>query len=114
MANSKSNVDKKKPGALNTISPAHIEYVNGPQYSAFYSNNIGFAVNVLDFVLMFGEILEANPEKALVERRARVTLNPIQAKVLTMLLIKNIQTYESLNGTIKIPEGAVDTASLKP
>ena len=114
MAKGKTTVANNKPGPITTLSPTSIEYINGPQYSAFYSNNIGFAINVLDFVLMFGEILEANPEKALVERRARVTLNPIQAKVLTMLLIKNIQTYESLNGTIKIPEGAVDTASLKP
>ena len=95
MAKSKSNVVNEKVAAINTISPAHIEYTNGPQYCAFYSNNIGFAVNVLDFVLMFGEILEATPEKALVERRARVTLNPIQAKVMALLLVKNIQTYES-------------------
>jgi hypothetical protein len=113
MAKNKTTVVKEKPGVIKMLAPANIEYVNGPQYSAFYSNNIGFAVNVLDFVLIFGEILDANPEKALVERRARVTLNPIQAKVLAFMLVKNIQTYESLNGTIQMPEGAVGTAPMK-
>jgi hypothetical protein len=113
MAKGKTTVANNKPGPITTLSPTSIEYINGPQYSAFYSNNIGFAINVLDFVLIFGEILDANPEKALVERRARITLNPTQAKVLAFMLVKNIETYESLNGPIRVPDGATGTIPMK-
>ena len=74
----------------NTITPASVEFVKGPQYSAFYSNNVSFNVNVLDFVLTFGETIEATPEKAVVEQRSRITIHPTQAKVLMILLMKSI------------------------
>jgi hypothetical protein len=112
--------NKKSGGATpenqspTVITPQSVEYVDGPQYSAFYSNNVGFAVNLLDFVLMFGETVEANPEKAIVERRARVTMHPTQAKVLAFLLLKNIEGYEKLNGKIAVPPGAIGIPSNFP
>ena len=86
-----------------TISPQNVEFINGPHYAAFYCNNVSFAVNVLDFVMIFGETLEATADKAVVEQRARVTMHPTQAKVTAMLLLRNIQNYEALNGPIPIP-----------
>jgi hypothetical protein len=89
-----------------TITPASVQLVKGPQYSAFYCNNVSFAVNVLEFVLTFGEAIEASPENAVVEQRARVTMHPTQAKVMAFLLLKNIEGYEQINGTILVPPGA--------
>jgi hypothetical protein len=99
---------KEEIAGLKTISPMDISFVDGPQYSAFYSNNINFQVNLLDFVLVFGEIIDATPEKAIVERKARVTLNPIQAKIMALLLLQNIQKYEQMHGDLKLPEGALN------
>ena len=90
------------------ITPMDVKFVDGPQYSAFYSNNVNFQVNLTDFVLVFGEIIEANPERAIVERRARVTLNPIQAKIMTLLLLQNIQKYEQVHGELKLPVEAMN------
>lgn len=91
------------------MMPHSVEHVDGPQYSAFYSNNVGFGVNVLDFVLTFSETLEASPERAILERRARITMHPTQAKVLAFLLLRNIEGYEKINGPIVLPPGAIGT-----
>ncbi len=92
---------------LHVMIPRSIEYVKGPQYSAFYSNNVAFGVSPLDFVMTFSETIDANADKAVVEQRARVTMHPTQAKVLMILLMKNIQGYEAMNGTINIPPDAI-------
>ena len=93
-----------------TISPNSVEFVHGPQYSSFYCNNVSFNVNVLDFVMLFGETIEATQERAVIEQRARITMNPTQAKVFAFLLLKNVEGYERLNGTIQIPPGAIGIA----
>jgi len=36
-------------------------------------------------------------------------MNPVQAKAIAYLLLKNIQAYESINGTIAMPENMTAT-----
>lgn len=82
-----------------------IEFVKGPQYASFYSNNVSYSVNQLDFVLIFGEIIDIRPEKLTVEQRARVTMSPLQAKILSILLNEQIDTLEKNSGrVIEVPE----------
>lgn len=80
-----------------------VSYIDGPGYYSFYVNNVAFGVNPLDFVLIFGEIVDVRmPEQeAIVERRARVTMAPAQAKALGRILETMVKTYESQNGPIK-------------
>jgi hypothetical protein len=92
---------------LQVMVPRSIEYVKGPQYSAFYSNNVAFGVSPLDFVMTFSETIDATADRAVLEQRARITMHPTQAKVLMILLMRNIQGYESMNGTINIPPDAI-------
>jgi len=89
------------------ISPKKIEITYGPSYSTFYSNNVGFSVNFLDFALTFGEAVDADEDRAILERRARVVMHPTQAKALMMLLMHNIQQYESINGEIPVPQAII-------
>lgn len=77
------------------VSAKSARFVDGPGYCSFYCNNIGFAVNQLDIVLHLGEILDVSPEaEATVERRARVTMNPAQAKALSTILSYAVAMYE--------------------
>lgn len=83
---------------VETMTPKSAKFVDAPGYSSFYCNNIAFAVNQLDIVLQLGEVLDVSPEAvATVERRARVTLNPAQAKALSKILSYAVTMYELQN-----------------
>jgi hypothetical protein len=80
---------------VNAMTPKSVKYVDAPGYSSFYCNNIAVAVNQLDIVLLLGEIMDVSPEAAAtVERRARVTLNPMQAKSMSKILNYAVTMYE--------------------
>jgi hypothetical protein len=81
---------------VKTMTPKSARYVDAPGFYSFYCNNIGFSVNQLDIVLHMGEIIDVSPEaEATVERRARVTLNPAQAKALGKVLSYAVAMYEA-------------------
>jgi hypothetical protein len=62
-------------------------------------NNVGLSVNQLDVVLHLGEIIDISPElEATVERRARVTMNPAQAKAMSKVLNYAVTAYELQSG----------------
>jgi hypothetical protein len=96
---------KKQPTAVAPTPAAKVKYVDGPQYAASYCNNVGYALSALDFVLIFGEVVEATPEEATVERRARITMSPAQAKMLRYIIGQQIKQYEDINGSIEMPQG---------
>jgi hypothetical protein len=83
-----------------------IEYKNGPMFSSFYCNNVAYATNALDFILILGEILDVDESTVTVEQRARVTMAPAQARVLRGLLDFQIKQYEArLGHPIELPAG---------
>ncbi len=89
-----------------------IEYVKGPSFASSYCNNIAYAVNLIDFVLIFGEAIDATPDVVTVEQRARITMSPVQAKVLSAILTDQIANYEARSGKVlEIPEGMIQPAN---
>jgi hypothetical protein len=96
----------KKSKLQANISAEHIKYVDAPGYQSFYSNNVAYGVNATDFVLIFGEIMDITNGRATVERRARITMSPIQAKALINILSAQIRVYEEKSQTtIQLPPG---------
>lgn len=85
------------------MRPKDIKFVDGPGYNSFYTNNVSFSVNQADVVLIFGEIINVENETAIVERRARITMAPIQAKALKEVLDHVIALHEKQNGPIPDP-----------
>lgn len=96
---------KKQPTVAAPIPAAKVKYVDGPQYAASYCNNVGYALSAVDLVLIFGEVVEATPEEAIVERRARITMSPAQGKMLRYIIGQQIKQYEDINGPIEMPQG---------
>lgn len=81
-------------------------YVKGPQYASSYSNNIQYAINSADFVFIFGEVIDVSDQEITIEQRARVTMTPAQAKIMSILLKQQVEAYEERLGTeITIPPG---------
>jgi len=86
-----------------------VKYVDSPGYQSFYTNNVGYGVSAADCVLIFGEIMDKENDQVIVERRARITMTPVQAKVLRGILTAQIQVYEERTGKpIELPPGVTD------
>lgn len=82
-----------------------LKYVRDPQFRSTYANNVAYVVSSIDFSLIFGQVLDGNRERVLIEQNAKITMTPIQAKVLSGLLQQQIAAFESIHGEIKIPTG---------
>jgi len=88
--------------AVKPMVPTSAKFVEGPGYYSFYANNVAFAVNQLDVVLILGEIVDISPaQEVTIERRARVTMNPAQAKALSKILNFAVAAYETQNGPVQ-------------
>jgi len=76
------------------------EFLSGvPDY---YVDSVNFATNLYGFMLEFGVMQSQDePPRAV----ARVRMSPQHAKIMSLLMRKNVQEYERRVGTIILPEG---------
>ena len=92
---------KEMLGGVKPMVPMSAKFIEGPGYYSFYTNNVAFAVNQLDITLILGEIVDVSPaQEVTIERRARVTMNPAQAKALSKILNFAVEAYETQNGPV--------------
>jgi|ERR1039457_2494216 hypothetical protein len=99
------------PQTQPSYSQPKVEYVvPDPDSSLFmtYANSIQLGFTFFDMRLIFGEIVDANPKKVIIEQRAQITISYLQAKFLMMLLQSALQQHEAQHGEIKLPPGAAD------
>lgn len=76
--------------------------VDIPEY---YTDSVNFATNIYGFTLEFGVMQgQDQPPRPLV----RVRMSPQHAKIMSLLLRKNVQEYERRIGTVILPEGLYD------
>jgi hypothetical protein len=86
---------------IKSMVPTSSKFIDGPGYYSFYTNNVAFSVNQLDIALILGEIVDVSPaQEVTIERRARVTMNPAQAKALSKILSFAVDAYETQNGPV--------------
>jgi len=67
-----------------------------------YSNLAIISHSPAEFVVDFVRIMPGMPKAPV---KSRIILTPEHAKRLLMALQENIMKYESINGTIKMPDG---------
>jgi len=88
--------------------PAKVEFVvPDPESGLFttYANNVQLGWTNFDVRMIFGEVVDAQVDKLIVEQRAQVTISYLQAKLLMFLLGQAVSQYETIFGELKIPEG---------
>ncbi len=66
----------------------------------FYVNQVNMIVSIYEVLLQFG--LKTNPEQD-AQSVANIRMSPQHAKVMTLLLLKNLRSYEKDIGAIKLP-----------
>lgn len=68
-----------------------------------YANNVQLGLTAYDLRILFGELVDANSKKIIIEQRVHVTLSYLQAKLLMLMLAQALQQHESAMGEVKIP-----------
>lgn len=77
----------------------HSDYDDVPE---FYCDSVNFMTNIYGFALDFGVMVSQDePPKT----QVRVRMSPQHAKIMSLLLRKNVQEYEKRIGTIILPDG---------
>lgn len=83
------------------------EFVRIPEY---YTDSVNFLTNIYGFTLDFGvQQADEQPPRWLV----RMKMSPQHAKIVSLLLRKNVQEYEKRIGTIILPEGLYQTLGIE-
>lgn len=75
------------------------DLVDIPEY---YTDSVNFMTNIYGFTLEFG-VMQAQEEPP--RQLVRIKMSPQHAKIMSLLLRKNVQEYERRIGTIILPEG---------
>jgi len=97
--------------------PAEIEFVvPDPDSGLFasYANHVQVGFTAFDIRLLFGEVVDVQPNKVTIEQRASITMAWLQAKILKQMLERIISDYEARNGELKVPTGAVELTANVP
>lgn len=104
MANAKKTDSARVAPKLGSpVIPENLHNTRGPDYRTIYSNNVAFEISAFDVSFIFGEISGIVGDELHIDQKLRVTMSPQHAKVLSVLLSKNIKTYEAAIGPIQIP-----------
>lgn len=75
------------------------EFDDTPEY---YTDSVNFMTNIYGFTLDFGVMMaQDQPPRS----QVRVRMSPQHAKIMSLLLRKNVQEYERRIGTIILPDG---------
>jgi len=95
----------------NPIQP-NVKLTNTPAYRENYANSVQIRVNVWDFFLVFGTLLQQTETQVEIQNFQGIYLSPQQAKALLGVLQQNVTGYENAFGEIKLdprmmPQGPV-------
>ncbi len=81
-------------------------FTNSPDFKSIYSNFVQSGFTAFDIYLSFGETVGGTPDGTLpVEMKARVSMAPLEAKLVTLILASSVQKYEAQFGKIQVPQG---------
>ncbi|HSV75327.1 MAG TPA: DUF3467 domain-containing protein [Chthonomonadales bacterium] len=79
-----------------------MELENTADIPEFYTDSVNFMTNIYGFTLEFGAMQAQDaPPRPL----CRVKMSPQHAKIMSLLLRKNVQEYEKRIGTVILPDG---------
>lgn len=78
-----------------------------------YTNHIQGATTAFDVSLTIGEVIQVGNGKIVIENRVRVSMSPLEAKVLQRIMTNLVYQHEGTYGPIHVPEVDVMPALLE-
>ena len=82
---------------------ANVTFQQAADYKLLYANFAQSVFSPLDIAIIFGEVLTTEDEKVFVLTKARVTMTPMEAKILHTIVGDTVKNYENKFGEISIP-----------
>jgi Protein of unknown function (DUF3467) len=81
-----------------------VEYV-APERGlpSVYANNIAISPSNNDIRLIFGQLTEVSPEKAVINTKVEIITTWLEAKILASFLQAHVDAFEKKNGPIIFP-----------
>ena len=79
-----------------------VKLTNTPDYRDGYANSVQVRMSVWDFFLVFGTMVQQNPEELTVKNFQGIYLSPQQAKALMNVLGHNLAQYEQTFGELAL------------
>ena len=70
-----------------------VSYTLDPQYRTVYTNNASMNLTAFDVQIVFGEMVDSEGDNITVEKKVKIAMSPQHAKILTGLMVRNIQQY---------------------
>ena len=99
------------PNQPNQPQQATIKLTQTPDYREHYANSVQIRVNLWDFFLQFGKLVQQKPNEVEISNFQGIYVSPQQAKALLIALNQNISQYEGAFGEIKIDPKAIGTGA---
>lgn len=90
-----------------------INNVPSTDFVSVYANNLAVSTNFFDVSLIFGEMKGIDDNTLTVEQKVKVVMPPTHAKLVSLLLLQQLQQYQEKFGHITLPPEVV-TPELKP
>jgi hypothetical protein len=81
-----------------------LRLANTEDYRDGYANSVQVRMSVWDFLLVFGTMIQDNPQEVTLKNFQGVYLSPQQAKALWNVLGHNLQQYEQTFGAITLEQ----------
>ena len=79
-----------------------VRLTNTADYRENYANSVQIRVNVWDFFLVFGTLIQQSETQVEIQNFQGIYLSPQQAKALLGLMQQNVSQYEAAFGEIKL------------
>lgn len=80
----------------------NIQINKSAEYRENYANSVQVRVNLWDFFLMFGTLIQNVPDVVNIDCFQGIYLSPQQAKALYNVLQQNVSQYEAAFGEIRL------------
>ena len=101
------------PNQPNQPQQGTIKLTQTPEYREHYANSVQIRVNLWDFFLQFGKLVQQKPNEVEIRNFQGIYVSPQQAKALLIALNQNISQYEGAFGEIKIDPKAIGTGAVQ-
>jgi hypothetical protein len=79
------------------------EFSRAPDFRSIYANWVQATFSPHDISMMVGESFQTGPQIVGVEHKARIIFSPLEGKLLSVILRKIVETYETQFGEIVVP-----------
>lgn len=98
----------KKKKTIAKTEPVKQEFTQSPDFESIYANWMQATFSPHEFSLVVGQSFQTAPGVVGIEQKARIMFSPLEGKMLSVILRKILESYETQFGKIIVPHAIGD------